>query len=257
MRRLCAFCSMQEVSREHVFARWLRHALPEQLPERGQNRMRVFWPGSSHHKMLELPMRTISEPFTETRVRWVCRSCNNGWMARLEEEVKPLLTALIRGQEADLGAKDLRLIAAWATKTTMMHEFTDAGSQAYGAVEHRWLKERLEPPAGTMVWAGALRTLGDWALRAEHAGLLYRESDTTHMDDPCNTGQTTLGLGHMLVTVGYSRVDAMQRSLNFDWTRGRLIKLWPSPEATTWPPQQTIDDALAWAIGTYLVYLAS
>jgi hypothetical protein len=217
----------------------------------------MFFPGSADRKVLLVPSRKVAEPFTETRVRRVCRGCNNGWMAQLEERVQPVLTSMIKGQSVRLETSDVAAIATWATKTAMMHEFTDTGSQAYEQRDHHWLRDRREPPKGTAVWAGAMMSFGDWALRAEHAGLLYRELPTTDVNDPCNTSQTTIGLGYLLLTVVHSRVEAMNRQLDFSWAGGAMVKLWPPPETVKWPLELTIPNELAWAIGTFLAFLVS
>lgn len=47
----------------------------------------------------------------------VCRPCNNGWMASLEAEVKPLITRLMQGHQVKASKQEARALTRWAQKT--------------------------------------------------------------------------------------------------------------------------------------------
>jgi hypothetical protein len=51
------------------------------------------------------------------QLRKVCRSCNGGWMGRLESQAKPVLTPMILGrQQSTLSIDDQATIANWVAK---------------------------------------------------------------------------------------------------------------------------------------------
>src|SRR5438128_2367678 len=122
MRRNCVFCGAAGVSEEHIFPRWLRHALPPLEKFRGQERSRTYWPGQAQEKQLLIAKREFQEPFTENRVRRVCRACNHGWMNELEMTIRPMLTTMIHGDPVQMTPANCANLALWATKTVMLAE---------------------------------------------------------------------------------------------------------------------------------------
>ena len=50
----------------------------------------------------------------------ICVTCNNRWLAVLENDVQPVLAPLIRGEERTLAPREQQLLATWAVKTTLM-----------------------------------------------------------------------------------------------------------------------------------------
>jgi hypothetical protein len=65
-----------------------------------------------------------AQMFSHT-VRCVCADCNNGWMSELEDEVKPVLTPLLKNHRTTLTRDDQILLATWATKTGLVHQGRD------------------------------------------------------------------------------------------------------------------------------------
>jgi hypothetical protein len=63
---------------------------------------------------------------TSMTVRSVCRGCNNGWMARLEGEVKPILTRMNRDRTWRLTRVEGTTLRRWVIKTGLMLEQADA-----------------------------------------------------------------------------------------------------------------------------------
>lgn len=127
-RGRCAFCKYEgRLSREHVWADWLRAYLP-----RNPNRKTVHTTGQS----LITGGRTVGQ--TETRgelhrdgdprsqkLRVVCSTCNNKWMSQLQKQAKPLIGQLVRGEWPQMGPAERRLVAAWCTMFTLVLEMAD------------------------------------------------------------------------------------------------------------------------------------
>lgn len=57
------------------------------------------------------------------RIRVVCKACNNGWMSRLEEDAKPILTPLILGSSGILDAEMQLTLSRWIMLKVMVGEF--------------------------------------------------------------------------------------------------------------------------------------
>ena len=98
----------------------------------------------------------------------LCKSCNSGWLAGLEKDVGRLLAPAMRGDPIKLSSDQQRLIAFWATKTSLLIEVAYHQWRADGvmpASHLRWLYEHRadrQPPPGTVVWLASLNPwLGD------------------------------------------------------------------------------------------------
>jgi hypothetical protein len=62
---------------------------------------------------------------TAMTVRAVCANCNNGWMAKLETEAKPILTRINADRRWSLSPSDVSVVRRWAIKTALMLERAD------------------------------------------------------------------------------------------------------------------------------------
>src|SRR5690349_12765505 len=86
--RSCIFCgSSGPMSREHVLARWIHKRFPSDGTQEHWHRTEA---GDGTVK--ERRYRIV--PF-ELTVREVCRGCNNGWMAELENVIRPILDPMM------------------------------------------------------------------------------------------------------------------------------------------------------------------
>ena len=86
----------------------------------------------------------------------VCTCCNTGWMSRLEDSAKPLMTSLIRGGRTAFGlSKEERaLIAFWACKTGYAIAQAGLYKQPVQPDHLRDLEQHSAPPGGVGVFAG-------------------------------------------------------------------------------------------------------
>src|SRR5260370_18573712 len=90
---------------------------------------------------------------TTRQVRKVCRKCNNGWLSRLEEKIKPLLVSLMNGESCFLGIPEQTMLATWAMKTVMTAEFMEPTMSAVPIEDREFLMRTLSPPpAGWWIW---------------------------------------------------------------------------------------------------------
>ncbi len=58
----------------------------------------------------------------ELPVKWLCATCNNGWMSMLENEAKPILESILDEKLKDIDAASQSTLACWAVKTAMVLE---------------------------------------------------------------------------------------------------------------------------------------
>lgn len=112
MAKVCVFCGGTPLTKEHVLPSWLKVALDPTVRRFGY--VRVDGDGVHRHE---------SSPLNE-QVKVVCSECNSGWMNQLEENVRPILPPLIRGQSCTLDAEAQQALTVWSLKTLLMFQYT-------------------------------------------------------------------------------------------------------------------------------------
>src|SRR5213593_3811716 len=87
--RECIFCgSSDELTREHIWSDWVRKLVPSDKPEMHFHR---FGPIGSEQE------RSYPKRPYRWRLRVVCKTCNNGWMSRIDDAAKPIAEPMILG----------------------------------------------------------------------------------------------------------------------------------------------------------------
>jgi hypothetical protein len=108
----CIFCGAGGLSKEHIWSEWTYELVP---PIPGGEHVKTVYQSAKHNpKITGVESSKQRQGSTNTiKLYAVCKTeCNNGWMSRLDEAAKPLLTPLILGQPAVLSEKSLRTVAA-------------------------------------------------------------------------------------------------------------------------------------------------
>lgn len=101
-----------------------------------------------------LRQKTASLPAYYTRS--FCRSCNGGWMSRLEEHVRPVLEPLMLGHESTLTATEQQTLALWSTKTMLAFQSIEDQQTRFARDEDfRRLYSLMAPLPYGQVWLGA------------------------------------------------------------------------------------------------------
>jgi hypothetical protein len=109
-KRTCLFCGDTPVSSEHAMPLWTGKVIPGSGP----------WIHRHAERHGDNPIRGWSKNVPDLKCNAACRSCNEGWMARLEDRGKPILTPLIQGRSTRLELHDIATVCFWALKTSLM-----------------------------------------------------------------------------------------------------------------------------------------
>jgi len=133
----CVFCGALEASNEHVFGRWITGLAKDAVPF-----TLTRSPGRSASALRTINLKT----------RAPCKQCNNGWMSRIEEEAKPLLSPIFAGQPARWSADDQAKIARWAFKTALMIDCSSPASRVAPAEHFSYLPRRQMPPQSVLIY---------------------------------------------------------------------------------------------------------
>jgi hypothetical protein len=114
--KTCWFCGTALIaattSKEHVFPQWLQKELGL-----GAVAMTPTWHAQPLGELLDQRNQTWGSLVAGR----ICRSCNNGWMSKLEKMAMPVLLPLVRGDRdvRHLTTQGAQKVATWAVKTVL------------------------------------------------------------------------------------------------------------------------------------------
>lgn len=204
---------------------WLRKHVPPELTRHGSLNTLV------HPDRRRIPVEKFRTGDALSRtVRVVCGPCNNGWMSRLQQETKPLLVPMLRGERITLRLKQQKLLTAWIAMTVMTGEFTEPNNTAISLADRQRLMRYGTLPTHWKIWIGRCSGLLDQP-RWHHRVMTFAEDETklpiSEAPPVHNTQTTTIRLGeHLIIHVMSSHVAK------------RIIRLWPLPGAVAPALQQ-------------------
>lgn len=220
-RRQCIFCTNSANTKEHVWPEWVLAAVDQDRPLR-------FEMGND-------PGFLFSGEF---KIGCVCGTCNNGWMSRLENEVKPFLEPLMCGVITPLSHSFQTGLSVWAVKIAMVIEGARPKSahERFYSVEdtHAFRKHQIIPDM-TRVEVGYFAD----------SGLHVAAGDITLSCGPNGGGRghvTTIVVGQVALQVTTIKPDPefFGRNAAVTVAQGNwdayLIDLWPHSNCRIWPP---------------------
>lgn len=176
-------------------------------------------------------------------VKWLCGSCNNGWMSRLESRAKPLVEAILVDKLTTLDSKAQWTLGVWATKTAMVLEALDSSRQwFYSQEEREQMRLSHFVPPRTSVWISKCVNHGD----------IYSAAKNHSTDDQVRAFSVTMAFGFLafqVVTVKPPSSVPSQVEVTYEVSHGPwdqvLVPVWPvSQSSRSWPGQQGLNGDL-------------
>lgn len=231
MRESCAFCGLSEpLTREHVFGQWVSRIGLDLSPVQ-----HMAGPLNG------LPRDMGEQPPYRQTVKDFCAFCNNGWMSRLEDTARRVLSPLILGEPGEVPAQDQPVIAIWAQKTVLTAMLLSSKKQrrsGYGLPPSVYTalyesQGRREPLPASRLWVG--RYEGDARFSAVYVTPLAIR--VSHLDEPdwpqCYAITIVLGqlaLHGLIFTMPALEIDVTMRL--------DMPQLWPPQGPVRWPEGQ-------------------
>ena len=167
MTKLCIFCSSRANSDEHAWPNWLLKIL-KRHPEDSTTIETM------HDHQLPRQWGGVDAAI---KLKCVCeKTCNNGWMHKLEDRTKPILSPMIKDNPMKLTGVQQRTIVEWIVKTAMVFDIAKPDKYIfYDKVERSSFREHLIPPSNNAIWIARYSgsALGDAATssRTSFAGI--------------------------------------------------------------------------------------
>jgi hypothetical protein len=251
----CIFCGVRNVSKEHLWSQWthdllvdVKHLTRAQFEARALVDVR-----GSQHVIRKTPNKLRQGSTLTTKIRAVCRNCNNGWMSSSVEDVARLvMTSMIRGEHAVLTPPQQKAIATWIALKAMVGEYSQPNSKAIPDHEHHFLKANLCPPPSWQIFIARYQGKR-WRAEYYHEGFTVGDSASYQPKaadgSPVRNIQTTLfGVGDLLVHAISSAIPELAFEAQDPIAHG-MLRVWPVGSSDImWPPAVTITDDKAEAI---------
>jgi hypothetical protein len=224
--RTCIFCHKKASTREDAWPLWLMKRFPTSSTsrmdaERGGQKL-----GSWRMAKPKLPLK------------WLCATCNNGWMSRLENEAKPVLEFMFDDKLKDIDASSQSTLARWAVKTAMVLECINPDRTWFYSVDERQLMRATQSlPPRTSVWIGK-------CINQPNIYSAAKDLRTTPDDGGIHAYSTTMAFGSLAFQIVSLKTPATipeNVTLTYDVTEGpwgqTLLQVWPiTQESVGWPP---------------------
>ncbi len=232
----CAWCGSTPLTREHLVPFWLGEVLADEFgDDDGFDFGFEFIDADGKRTARSHPQRR-----PEVVVKAVCEGCNNGWMSKLEVEVRPFLEPMVRGGGARLSVDDQVALARWAAKVAVLLDHYEEGAVVLGHDDLRQIHlEGIAPPSYHIRLAFRPEPGSqpfDFYVSGHHAA----PKGTTNLETATpNSFSVTLALGHVVIAV----VGGPGMANPGRWAQGSdfPLMIWPpTPEGIAWPPRSPV-----------------
>jgi hypothetical protein len=231
--RRCIFCGARADSYEHVFPDWINRVIVNQEIDS------EFF--SVADGKVEDARNYKTNKAAGLRAKIVCKRCNHGWMAELEDAVSTLLPPLIVGQETTLDQSEQLLAAQWAVKTAMVGETIMYRQAKFSQDDRNLVREQGHPPLRAHVAIAAYSMEQPVATRYTRGLGGVRRDGTSLMDLYVHTIQ----IAHLVFSIrGTTTLPASDnRSLeSIAEPRYYEISVFPPVETCRWPPRFVMNE---------------
>jgi hypothetical protein len=140
----CVFCGGTEMSEEHLIAHWVHRAFARKRK-----------PTDSFRATIKGTAMRLEDGDADVTAKVICRSCNNGWVARIDNAAAGVARPLIRGlEQVALDRAGQTAFAAWIYKTALMFDAAEHGPDGQLASLRAGLMESGLAGPGCVIYAG-------------------------------------------------------------------------------------------------------
>ncbi len=226
------FCQEQASSKEDIWPQWLTKRFPLSdasfmEAERGGQKL-----GTWKNKSTKL-----------LPARCVCGTCNNGWMSKLEVEMKPIVESIQDKQLRVLDASSQAIISVWAVKTAMALEaLYPERIYFYSEDERKNLRAISTIPTRTSIWIAS-------CVNQPNIYSAGKDLWTGQVGNEAKAYVTTMAFGSLAIQVTSIRVLAnlpQEVQITYDSREGpwgkTLVQVWPIiRQSQQWPPHYGLD----------------
>lgn len=242
-QKQCIFCDNPANSKEHFWPGWMHELLPQLPDPRHNRRLREYHPKRGH---FESGPKDRPGGLETLKLRVVCADCNNGWMNRREDEARPFLTALIEGNEIQLNAFQMTIVARWIAIKCVVAEHSTPNYYLTPRADRVILREEGIIPPYFRIYLINHRLKHGIGFFRHSLGLSLTgpPSDPPAWGTPKNVQTVSFFLGRIMVHLNAARIDDYSIESRYlipaVWDECRI---WPFQRLRmVWPRRPLLDE---------------
>lgn len=242
-RKVCIFCDNPVSSKEHIWSKWMHPLLDGN--KSGYNRQII----TRRHDRKEDISGPLGKPgnVSDIQVRAVCKTCNNGWMNRQEQLVRPYLEPMIKGENIVLNSEQLGALAVWCAIKFIVMEHSASATAVTPRDARLKLRKEGRIPEFFRIYIGShnSKTLSG-AFRHSHTFAFSALGPKPDLNDTDRNIQTiTLLMGRLFIHLNAARVDGFEIEKVFWISRvWDECRIWPNANCSpAWPHRPLLSDA--------------
>jgi hypothetical protein len=249
-QKFCIFCGGSGLSKEHIWPEWGAELVPTILDP--HNTTFHFQEGPIPIPKQTRMVKTRQGHTVTTKRRVVCRDCNHGWMATLEDDVRPIIVPMITGSKTTLTKYSMNTLLKWVVlKAIIIDQLFNHEGPIIRQFERTTFFQTREVPPWFQVWIGS-HNCETWkhGIARSTIALKTLPGPDGRIDRSKNVQMITFGFGHLLMQI-YTTTTNQGFYISVD-TIGKLMPIWPQrPRMIHWP-LPLLTDAQAYGLTTIL-----
>jgi hypothetical protein len=250
----CPFCGkVGRRSKEHVWPQWLHDSPVAQELLRSAHGERISY---GYSDLERTAGRLVAVPQSVSVAKWVpqitapvCRTCNNGWMSRLESILKRTLAQVIlSGAPATIEGARTEDIARWAVKTAMTYQLALQMNQGcFTPSDMREMATEQKIPTRSKVWIRSVHGPLQRIVMHYEGMVLPDAHHISNLSLRNNLALILVGLPHLEIVVGVvpSSDDLWLLDALIPRSYGTALapQIWPQPGRVNLPTLKGFDES--------------
>ncbi len=235
----CIFCTKSCLTKEHLFADWLRADF-----HRTSHDHHTFT-SYSWEPTPNVTSRIGQGHSGSKKMRRLCADCNSVWSSGLDDKAKGAIRPLYQGQTRVVTADIQQAISTWLVKIAMVGDSMRRERSLIPQAERTWMLNNSMPPNGYDVWIGSYEG-GVWSELG-----IFQHGGTLKIPPPIGGPNvligyaklTVIGIGKLLALVLSTEIATLRFYLRS--TAQYFRQIWPIQHPFDWPssPILTEDQA--------------
>lgn len=244
-RRQCIFCLNPVDSKEHIWSQWMHPFLDEGNEKKNYNRHTITRDPDGSEE-LSGPTGKPGGVF-DIQVRAVCRPCNQGWMNNREQEVRPFLEPMLKGEAITTTLAQMTGLAQWCAQKFIVMEHAARGTALTPRADREALRTGGQIPSYFRIYVGNhLSKSRSASIRHSHTLALSADGPVPPLDGMDRNIQTiSLVVGKLFIHLNAARVEGFDIEGAYFVSRvWDECRIWPNPNSShSWPHRPLLDNA--------------
>lgn len=218
--RICIYCGRNgSLSREHVFPDWMNDVLATKTD--------VSFDMIEQNLVKDGVHRETRKSRGHVRQKIVCESCNNGWLSRIDNDSKKIVSALIKDEKNQIiGLSEATLVTSLSAKMAINSDFMVPNDSAISEACRTAFYANRTPSDFWHIWIGRHKG-AKFSRTIDRFSLRISDDPETVYPIRKNTASFLFGLDRLFVYAFYGKWQSFASHIDRLVDDNCLIKIFP------------------------------